>query len=79
MRHDPAGFVHHEAERREHLAPRSAGPGWGALHPFAPVESDRGYQEVFRQLSDALAKCTGFTAVSLQPNSGAQGEYASCS
>ncbi len=51
-------------------------PEWGALHPFAPVEQTEGYQEVFRQLSDALAKCTGFSAVSLQPNSGAQGEYA---
>jgi len=40
------------------------------------VEQTEGYQEVFRQLSDALAKATGFTAVSLQPNSGAQGEYA---
>ena len=51
-------------------------PEWGSLHPFAPVDQTEGYQEVFRQLSDALAKCTGFTAVSLQPNSGAQGEYA---
>jgi glycine dehydrogenase len=51
-------------------------PEWGALHPFAPVEQTQGYQEVFNELSDALAKATGFTAVSLQPNSGAQGEYA---
>jgi glycine dehydrogenase len=51
-------------------------PEWANLHPFAPVEQTEGYQEVFRQLSDALAKATGFTAVSLQPNSGAQGEYA---
>lgn len=51
-------------------------PEWGSLHPFAPVEQTQGYQEVFAQLSDALAKATGFTAVSLQPNSGAQGEYA---
>lgn len=51
-------------------------PEWGSLHPFAPVDQTEGYQEVFRQLSEALAKCTGFTAVSLQPNSGAQGEYA---
>jgi len=51
-------------------------PEWGSLHPFAPVEQTEGYQEVFHQLSDALAKATGFTAVSLQPNSGAQGEYA---
>jgi glycine dehydrogenase len=51
-------------------------PEWGGLHPFAPVEQTGGYQEIFAQLSDALAKATGFTAVSLQPNSGAQGEYA---
>ncbi len=51
-------------------------PEWGSLHPFAPVDQTQGYQEVFNQLSDALAKATGFTAVSLQPNSGAQGEYA---
>jgi len=51
-------------------------PEWANLHPFIPVEQAAGYQEVFRELSDALAKATGFTAVSLQPNSGAQGEYA---
>ena len=51
-------------------------PEWGGLHPFAPVDQTQGYQEVFAELSDALAKATGFTAVSLQPNSGAQGEYA---
>ena len=51
-------------------------PEWANIHPFAPVEQTGGYQEVFTQLSDALAKATGFTAVSLQPNSGAQGEYA---
>ncbi|MBX2979912.1 MAG: aminomethyl-transferring glycine dehydrogenase [Flavobacteriales bacterium] len=51
-------------------------PEWGGLHPFAPVEQTAGYQEVFNELSDILAKATGFTAVSLQPNSGAQGEYA---
>ncbi|MBK9699136.1 MAG: aminomethyl-transferring glycine dehydrogenase [Flavobacteriales bacterium] len=51
-------------------------PEWNAIHPFAPVEQTEGYQELFRELSDILAKATGFTAVSLQPNSGAQGEYA---
>ncbi|MBV6405860.1 MAG: aminomethyl-transferring glycine dehydrogenase [Flavobacteriales bacterium] len=51
-------------------------PEWNALHPFAPVDQAEGYQELFRTLSDILAKATGFTAVSLQPNSGAQGEYA---
>jgi glycine dehydrogenase len=50
-------------------------PEWANIHPFAPVEQTAGYQQVFAELSDALAKCTGFTGVSLQPNSGAQGEY----
>ncbi len=57
------------------LMPLSS-PEWAAIHPFAPVEQTAGYQQVFTELSDALAKATGFTAVSLQPNSGAQGEYA---
>jgi glycine dehydrogenase len=51
-------------------------PEWAYIHPFAPVEQVKGYQQVITELSDALAKATGFTAVSLQPNSGAQGEYA---
>jgi glycine dehydrogenase len=51
-------------------------PEWAYLHPFAPVEQAQGYQKVFAELSEDLAKCTGFTGVSLQPNSGAQGEYA---
>ncbi|MEO8591527.1 MAG: aminomethyl-transferring glycine dehydrogenase [Flavobacteriales bacterium] len=51
-------------------------PEWAYIHPFAPVEQVAGYQQVFTELSEALAKCTGFTGVSLQPNSGAQGEYA---
>ncbi|MEZ4740344.1 MAG: aminomethyl-transferring glycine dehydrogenase [Flavobacteriales bacterium] len=51
-------------------------PEWANMHPFVPVEQAAGYQAVFSELSDALAKATGFTAVSLQPNSGAQGEYA---
>jgi glycine dehydrogenase len=51
-------------------------PEWAYIHPFAPVEQVKGYAQVFTELSDALAQCTGFTGVSLQPNSGAQGEYA---
>jgi len=51
-------------------------PEWAYIHPFAPVEQVQGYQQVFAELSEQLAKATGFTAVSLQPNSGAQGEYA---
>jgi glycine cleavage system P protein (glycine dehydrogenase) len=50
-------------------------PELGRLHPFAPVEQARGYQELFADLERWLAEITGFAAVSLQPNSGAQGEY----
>jgi glycine dehydrogenase len=51
-------------------------PEIGGLHPFAPRHQVEGYQEIFRELEAALADCTGFAAVSLQPNSGAQGVYA---
>ncbi|HSM51704.1 MAG TPA: aminomethyl-transferring glycine dehydrogenase [Thermoanaerobaculia bacterium] len=51
-------------------------PGFTDLHPFAPVQDAAGYQELFRTLESWLAEITGFAAVSLQPNSGAQGEYA---
>ncbi|MCP4425411.1 MAG: aminomethyl-transferring glycine dehydrogenase [Chloroflexi bacterium] len=51
-------------------------PEFGHMHPFAPLEQTRGYQELFRRLEMWLAEITGFTAVSLQPNSGASGEYA---
>ena len=46
------------------------------LHPFAPIEQAQGYQQVIGELSAALCAVTGFAAVSLQPNSGAQGEFA---
>jgi glycine dehydrogenase len=46
------------------------------VHPFVPVEQAQGYAEVFRDLESALCGITGFAAVSLQPNSGAQGEFA---
>jgi len=49
---------------------------WNALHPFVPVEQAEGYAEVIETLERDLAVITGFDATSLQPNSGAQGEYA---
>ena len=49
---------------------------WNRLHPFAPREQAQGYQMLFRQLEAQLAEITGFPNVSLQPNSGAQGEFA---
>lgn len=51
-------------------------PEFSRLHPFAPQEQTKGYQELFRQLEAWLAEITGFSAVSLQPNAGSQGEYA---
>jgi glycine dehydrogenase len=46
------------------------------MHPFAPKEQASGYYEMLEELARDLCACTGFAAVSLQPNSGAQGEYA---
>jgi glycine dehydrogenase len=51
-------------------------PGFAKVHPFAPLEQTVGYQLLFDELEGALAEITGFTAVSLQPNAGSQGEYA---
>ncbi len=51
-------------------------PELGALHPFAPLDQARGYAEMFTHLQQLLCEVTGYDAVSLQPNSGAQGEYA---
>lgn len=51
-------------------------PEFGALHPFAPGDQCMGYAEMFAQLEAWLAEITGFAGVSLQPNAGAQGEYA---
>ena len=50
-------------------------PNWGKMHPFVPVEQAQGYQDIFVGLEAALNEITGFYATSLQPNSGAQGEY----
>lgn len=51
-------------------------PGFAALHPFAPVAQAAGYLQMISQLEAALVEITGYDAVSMQPNSGAQGEYA---
>ncbi|KAB2859559.1 MAG: aminomethyl-transferring glycine dehydrogenase [Flavobacteriales bacterium] len=49
---------------------------WANIHPFVPTEQAQGYREMLAGLEKDLAEITGFDAVSLQPNSGAQGEYA---
>jgi glycine dehydrogenase len=51
-------------------------PEWSSIHPFAPAEQAKGYQYVIDQLSQYLCDITAFDACSMQPNSGAQGEYA---
>ena len=50
---------------------------WNSIHPFVPVDQARGYHEVISKLETFLSEITGFSATSLQPNSGAQGEYLS--
>ena len=49
---------------------------WGNIHPFVPVDQAQGYQIVLKELEKDLNTITGFAGTSLQPNSGAQGEYA---
>ncbi|MCB0489386.1 MAG: aminomethyl-transferring glycine dehydrogenase [Cyclobacteriaceae bacterium] len=51
-------------------------PELGQIHPFAPADQTTGYREMIQNLEAWLKEVTGFTGVSLQPNSGAQGEYA---
>ena len=51
-------------------------PNWGNIHPFAPIDQAKGYQEVLTNLEQQLNVVTGFAGTSLQPNSGAQGEFA---
>ncbi len=51
-------------------------PEFAQMHPFAPADQAQGYAQLFAELSAQLRAITGFAAVSLQPNSGAQGEYA---
>ncbi len=49
---------------------------YSRIHPFAPVAQTQGYRRIIRELSDYLCAITALDACSLQPNSGAQGEYA---
>lgn len=51
-------------------------PQFCAIHPLAPAAQTQGYRQLIDELEAMLAECTGYDAVSLQPNSGAQGEYA---
>src|SRR5690606_28168461 len=49
---------------------------WTNIHPFAPAKQAQGYLTVLKELESLLTEITGFSATSLQPNSGAQGEFA---
>jgi glycine dehydrogenase len=51
-------------------------PEWSNMHPFMPLNHAQGYAQLIQNLSEYLCRITGFAACSLQPNSGAQGEYA---
>jgi glycine dehydrogenase len=51
-------------------------PGFNALHPFIPRNQATGYTQIFNELTEYLKQVTGFAGISLQPNAGAQGEYA---
>ncbi len=71
----PLGSCTMKLNASAELAPVSW-PRFSAMHPFAPREQVRGYADMLAELERMLAEITGFAAVSLQPNSGAQGEYA---
>jgi glycine dehydrogenase len=71
----PLGSCTMKLNASSEMAPVSW-PALAKLHPFAPPEQTRGYRAIFDDLERWLAEITGFAAVSLQPNSGAQGEYA---
>jgi glycine dehydrogenase len=51
-------------------------PEFSDIHPFAPADQTAGYRQLFTELEQMLIACTGYEAVSLQPNAGSQGEYA---
>jgi len=50
-------------------------PGFSSMHPYAPVDQTKGYQQLFKDLEYSLVEVTGYDAVSLQPNAGSQGEF----
>jgi glycine dehydrogenase len=51
-------------------------PEFGRMHPFAPNDQTAGYQQLLAELETMLLECTGYDAISMQPNAGSQGEYA---
>ena len=73
---DPARLVHDEAQRRRARCIPVSWEEFSRMHPFAPADQTEGYRQICDELEHALCEITGFAAVSLQPNSGAQGEFA---
>jgi glycine dehydrogenase len=71
----PLGSCTMKLNAATEMAPVSF-PSVSNMHPFMPLERATGYLEMIKQLEDDLSNITGFDAVSLQPNSGAQGEFA---
>jgi len=51
-------------------------PEFARMHPFAPTSQTAGYQQLLQELEHMLLECTGYDAISMQPNAGSQGEYA---
>ena len=71
----PLGSCTMKLNAASELLPLSWGE-FGNIHPFVPAAQAAGYREMLKNLEDYLTEITGFSATSLQPNSGAQGEYA---
>lgn len=71
----PLGSCTMKLNAATELMPLSSN-NWNSFHPFVPKYQTEGYQEMFQELEKSLSIITGFDAVSLQPNSGAQGEFA---
>lgn len=71
----PLGSCTMKLNATTELAPLSW-PEFSSIHPYVPEKQVVGYMEIIHELENALSKITGFFATSLQPNSGAQGEYA---
>jgi len=71
----PLGSCTMKLNAASEMAPVSW-PEFSRIHPFAPDEQTQGYRKMIQQLEQMLCACTGYEAISLQPNAGSQGEYA---
>jgi glycine dehydrogenase len=71
----PLGSCTMKLNAASEMLPLSWG-SWGNMHPFVPIEQAKGYTKMLHALEDQLTEITGFADTSLQPNSGAQGEFA---